>query len=74
MTELTTRELLDRIHCADSDTLNQIITAVEERFREIWPDWDLLVISCRGRTPEDHIAMLQKSILLLSGNTAKDLP
>ena len=65
MMELTTQELLERIHCAARDELNEIISAVTERFRELWPEWDLLTISVVGRTPADHIKTLEQSIRLL---------
>lgn len=65
MKELTTQALLERIQCADRDELQAIIPAVTERFWELWPEWDLLVISCEGRTPADHIKTLERSIRLL---------
>lgn len=38
MAEITTQELLDRIFSADADELNAVISAVEERFRTVWPN------------------------------------
>ena len=66
MTDITTQALLERIRCADRDELNEIISANTERFRELWPEWDLLVISSEGRTPQAHIRTLEQSIRLMS--------
>lgn len=66
MDEITTQELLDRILCADAEELSEIITAVENRFREVWPDWDILIVSSEGRTPEAHIKALQSCIRTIS--------
>ena len=73
MKEITTEELLERICHADSEELNKIIPAVERQFRTLWPKWDLLVISCKGRTPEAHVEALQQSIRLISSVIKKEL-
>ena len=72
MKEITTQVLLERIHCADGDELNEIISAATERFRELWPEWDLLTISCEGRNPEDHIRTLERAVCLMAA-AAKDI-
>ena len=64
--EIKTEELLKRICTADASELNEIMTAVTERFRQLWPDWDLLTISCEGRTPEAHMEALEKSIRIMA--------
>lgn len=74
MAEITTQELLDRIFSADSDELNAVISAVEERFRTVWPNWDILVLTSEGRKPEDQIKILQRSIHILSKFAKNDLP
>lgn len=66
MKEITIQKLLDRILRANPDELNEVITTVENRFRELWPDWDIMIISSNGRTPEAHISTLQKYIQTLS--------
>jgi len=73
MTEIKTQELLERIRRSDAEELNEIITAVTERFRQLWPDWDLLAISSEGRTPADHIRTLERSIQLMAAAVKKDL-
>ena len=60
--EIKTEELLERIGCADANELDEIITAAGKRFRELWPEWGLLVISSEGRTPQAHIEALEKGI------------
>ena len=72
MKEFTTQALLERIHCADRDELQEIIPAVTERFRELWPEWDLLVISCEGRTSVDHIKTLEQCIRLMDAVAKQD--
>ena len=71
MMEITTQALLERIGCAQKEELNEILTAVTERFREVWPEWDLLTISCEGRTQEDHIRTLEQAVRLMAA-AAKD--
>lgn len=66
MEKNTTRELLNWIYQADADELNEILSAATERFRELWPAWDLLTISCEGHTPEDHIRTLEQAVRLMS--------
>ena len=73
MKEITTQELLEHIHCADNEELNEIITAVTERFRQLWPQWDLLFISCEGRTPVDHIRTLERSLQLMTATVKNEL-
>ena len=72
--EITVAELLDRILCSDIRELNEIIDAVEERFQELLPDWELLVIRCEGHTPQLHIQTLQQCIQVLSGADNMILP
>ena len=64
--EIKTEELLERISCADANELNEIMAAVTERFRELCPDWDLLFISCEGRTLQAHIEAFEKSIRIMA--------
>ena len=71
--EIKTEELLERIGCADAGELNEIMAALTERFRELWSDWDLLLVSCEGRTPQAHIKALEQGIRITaaaSGNNA----
>ena len=73
MKEIKTEELMERIGCADAGELNEIMAAVTERFRELWSDWDLLLVSCEGRTPQAHIKALEQGIRITaaaSGNNA----
>ena len=74
MKEITSQELIDRILCADADELNDAIDALEKRFREVWPDWELLVISAEGHTPEQHIKTLQHCITIMTKCIKNDLP
>ena len=64
--ELTTQTLLEGVLNADRDELNEIISAATQRFRELWPEWDLLTISCEGRNPEDHIRTLERAARLMA--------
>ena len=66
MDHINLTELLDRIYCADKEEINPIINAITERYAEVWPEWELLIISVQGHRPEDHIKALQNSISLLS--------
>ena len=71
--EIITEERMERIGCADAGELNEIMAAVTERFRELWSDWDLLLVSCEGRTPQAHIKALEQGIRITaaaSGNNA----
>ena len=61
MREITSQELLDRILRADSDELNDVMDAVTERFTEIWPEWELMIMSIHGHTAETHLQALDKS-------------
>ena len=65
MKEITTEELLDRISAAGPDELNEIIEAVQVRFRILWPDWELMLISALGHTPEEHIEVLRRQIAIM---------
>ena len=73
MEKIKMEELLGRIGCADAGELNEIMAAVTDRFRELWSDWDLLLISCEGCTPQAHIKALEQGIRITaaaSGNNA----
>jgi len=65
MDNIKLEELLDRIHSADETEINPIIDAITERFSEVWPEWELMVLSIQGHDPESHIEALLKSIDLL---------
>ena len=72
---ISQKRLLKRIRQADCTELNEIISVVEEHFRDLWPEHDLLLVSSEGRRPEDHIRALQNIIRISSHFVNKnDLP
>ncbi len=74
MEKITLDELLDRIHCANADELPSIMTALRDRFGELWPDCELAMLSIPGHTAEDHIAVLRQSLDMLTRQAKNDLP
>jgi len=58
--------LPDQILNAAPEEFDSILDAVQERFNELHPDWELLTVTVRGHTDADRIAALEKSITLLS--------
>ena len=73
MREITSQELLDRILRADSDELNDVMNAVTERFTEIWPEWELMIMSIHGHTAEAHLQALNKTRELYESMKAREL-
>jgi len=73
MREITSQELLDRIFLADPNELNDIMDAVSERFMEIWPEWELLIMSIHGHTTEAHLQALNKTRELYESMKAREL-
>ena len=65
MKEITVDKLLSRIYFANDNEIKSIINATAERFSEIWPEWELLILSVHGHDRESHINALQKSADLL---------
>ena len=72
MREITSQELLDRILRADSDELNDVMNAVTERFTEIWPEWELMIMSIHGHTAEAHLQALNKTRELYESMKARE--
>ena len=71
MKEISLEELLDRIYSSGIDEINPILNAVAERFGELWPDWELAMLSIHGHTAEAHIDAFQQALNLIRKN---DLP
>lgn len=67
MRENTSQELIDRVLLADSDELNDVMDAVTERFTELWPEWELLIMSIHGHTAEAHLKALDKTRAIYEG-------
>ena len=67
MREITTQELIDRILLADGDELNEVMDAVTERFTEVWPEYDLMIMSVHGHTAEAHLKALDKTRAIYEG-------
>ena len=65
MKEITSDVLLERIALADADEINAIINLLSERFREVYPDYELLTVTVQGHDPRSQIDALQKCIDLL---------
>lgn len=38
-------DLLERIKTAESEKINDLVTAVLARYRELFPDWDISIVS-----------------------------
>ena len=38
-------DLLERIKTAESEEINDLVTAVLARYRELFPDWDISIVS-----------------------------
>ena len=38
-------DLLERIKTAESEEINDLVTAVLARYRELFPDWDINIVS-----------------------------
>ena len=62
MKEITSQELIDRVLMANDMELNEVMDAVTERFAELWEDWELLIISLPGHSPDGHIKVLERII------------
>lgn len=56
--EIKTEELLKRICTADASELNEIMAAVTERFRELWPDG----IFCSSAAKAVHCRHISKHL------------
>ena len=67
MHNINLEALLDRIYCATEAEFDPIIKALVERFTEVLPEWELMVLSIHGHDKESHIEALQKSIDVLNG-------
>lgn len=74
MTDIKLEELLGRIYYANEAEINPIIDAITARFAEVWPEWELLMLTVHGHINANRIEALQKSIKLLSHNIKNDLP
>ena len=66
--------LPDQILNAPPEEFDSLIDALQERFSELHPGWELLTVTVRGHTDADRITALEKSIALLSHITKNDLP
>lgn len=66
MNKITLQNLLDGILCADARELSCILDAVMERFSELFPEQELMSITVPGSDPDQQIAVLQRTIALLS--------
>ena len=66
MNHISLEDLLDRILCADSGELFQILDAAAERFSELFPDRELLTFTAEGSSPDSQIALLQSAMTLLA--------
>ena len=38
-------DLLERIKTAETEEINDLVTAVLARYRELFPDWDISIVS-----------------------------
>ena len=68
MKDIRSEELLDRILCAGKEEIAPILDTVMERFSELQPDWELLVLTVSGHEPESHIDALQQAISMLENS------
>ena len=66
MADIKLEELLDRIYVADKEEINPIISAITERFTEVWPQWELLALTIQGHDRESHIKALQEALELVA--------
>ena len=62
MSNITLEALLDRIYCAQEQELDGVCKALTERFSEIYPEWELLILSVHGHDAQSHIDALQASM------------
>ena len=57
------RWLLQRIREAKTEDIQDILQAVLERYRELYPDWDISILSLDKR--EDRNEQLERTVALL---------
>lgn len=62
MSNITLEALLDRICCAQEQELDGVCKALTERFSEIYPEWELLILSVHGHDAQSHMDALQASM------------
>jgi hypothetical protein len=67
MHRLTTQEIIDQILLADKSEILDILDSARERFSELFPDQELLVLAVPGSDPDSQITELHKAASLLSG-------
>ena len=58
-------DLLERIKTVKSEEINDLVTAVLARYRELFPDWDINIISIERKDNKNEqldsiIAMIEK--------------
>ena len=58
-------DLLERIKAAKSEEINDLVVAVLARYRELFPDWDINIISIERKDNKNEqldsiIAMIEK--------------
>jgi len=58
-------DLLERIKQAKPEEINDLVTAVLERYRELFPGWDISVLSLekavdKNQQLDDVIALIEK--------------
>ena len=62
MNDIKLEVLLDKTYCATEEEINPIISAITERFTEIYPEWELMSLSIHGHDQESRLESLRKSI------------
>ena len=67
MQQISFTELIDRILAANSGEILDILDSARERFSELFPDQELLVLAVPGSDPDSQITELHKAASLLSG-------
>ena len=45
MKRITTEELLSRIECTKAEEMEALVYAVQERYRTLYPDWEVVMLS-----------------------------
>jgi hypothetical protein len=62
----TWQAIPEQIRCAGPDEMSDIITAVIQRYSEVFPDLDLMVISVPWNDLDEQIRILQNAIHFLT--------
>ena len=62
----TWQAIPEQIRCAGPDEMSDIITAVIQRYSEVFPDLDLMVISVPWNDLDEQIRILQNVIHFLT--------